>query len=282
MIKILLAGTPNFSVPIFEKIINNFHVVGIVTQPDSRSGRGMKLISSPVKDLAIKYGIKLFQQDNISNIFDELKLINFDIFLTAAFGQLVPDNILSLAKIGSINIHCSLLPKYRGAAPIQHSILNGDKETGISLIYMINKMDAGDIIFTKIVKIDDDDSSDTLFKKMSIISSKEICNWLELFYNQKFNVRKQNIDDVTFASKLVKKNALLIKDSSRNMINKIRAYNSNPGAYLFINEKRVKIFNAITIENKNYLKIETLDGFIYSSKYQFEGKKIVDIGTQND
>lgn len=277
MMKILLAGTPNFSVHIFEEIIKNFEVVGVITQPDKKSGRGMKLISSPVKDLAIKYGIKLFQEDNISSIFEELKLLDFDIFLTAAFGQLIPDNILSLAKKGSINIHCSLLPKYRGAAPIQHSLLNGDKETGISLIYMIKKMDAGNIIFKKVVGIDEDDSSDSLFNKLSLIAQKEISNWLTLFYEGKFKAIEQNINDVTYAPKLTKENGFLTKDSSQNMINKIRAYNSNPGAYLFINGKRVKVFKATKKENKNYLKIESLDGFIYCSKYQFEGKKIIDI-----
>jgi methionyl-tRNA formyltransferase len=122
MIKILLAGTPSFSVPIFEEIIKNFEVVGIITQPDKKSGRGMKLISSPVKNLALKHNIKLFQEDKIGNLFPELSLLNFDVFLTAAFGQLIPDNILALPTKGSINVHGSLLPEYRGAAPIQHSI----------------------------------------------------------------------------------------------------------------------------------------------------------------
>ncbi|MGL6125250.1 MAG: methionyl-tRNA formyltransferase, partial [Metamycoplasmataceae bacterium] len=169
MIKILLAGTPNFSVPIFEEIIKNFEVVAIITQPDKQSGRGLKMISPPIKALAEKYKIKLFQEEKISNILEELKLLNFDIFLTSAFGQWIPESILSLAKKGSVNIHCSLLPKYRGAAPIQHAILNGDKETGISLIYMIKKMDAGDIIFEKVINIEDDDSSDQLFNKLSLV-----------------------------------------------------------------------------------------------------------------
>lgn len=278
MIKILLAGTPSFSVPIFEEIIKNFEVVGIITQPDKKSGRrGLKLIPSPVKNLALKYNIKLFQADKISDLFHELKLLDFDIFLTSAFGQLIPDNILSLAKKGSINIHCSLLPKYRGAAPIQHSILNGDKQTGVSLIYMISKMDAGNIIFDKIVEIDEGETSDSLFSKLSLIAQSEICNWLTLFYNGKFQERVQNVHEVTFAPKLTKESALLSIDYSEKMINKINAYNSNPGAYLFINNKRVKIFSATKIENKNYLKIQSLDGFIYSSKYQFEGKKIIDI-----
>ena len=277
MIKILLAGTPSFSVPIFKEIIKNFEVVGIITQPDKKSGRGMKLISSPVKDLAIEHNIKLFQANKIGELFDELALLEFDIFLTAAFGQLIPDNILALPKKGSINVHGSLLPKYRGAAPIQHSILNGDKETGISLIYMIKQMDAGDIIFTTSIPISEQESSDDIFDKLSLNATEHITNWLNKFYDGDFNAIKQNIDEVTFAPKLNKEDGLLIKNSSENMINKIRAYNSNPGAYLFINNKRVKIFKATRQEDKTYLKLETLDGFIYASKYQFEGKKIIDI-----
>ena len=277
MIKVLLAGTPVFSVAIFEEIIKNFEVVGIITQPDKKSGRGMKLISSPVKDLAVEHNIKLFQANKIGELFDELALLEFDIFLTAAFGQLIPDNILALPKKGSINVHGSLLPKYRGAAPIQHSILNGDKETGISLIYMIKQMDAGDVIFTTTIPISEQDSSDDMFNKLSLNATEHITNWLNKFYDGDFKAIKQNIDEITFASKLNKEDGLLIKDYSEKMINKIRAYNSNPGAYLFINDKRVKIFKATKTENKAYLKIETLDGFIYASKYQFEGKKIIQL-----
>ncbi|MGL5617563.1 MAG: methionyl-tRNA formyltransferase [Metamycoplasmataceae bacterium] len=275
--KILLAGTPNFSVPIFEEIIKNFNVVGIITQPDKRSGRGLNMITSPVKELAIKYNIKLFQEDKIGNIFDALKIIDFDIFLTCAFGQLIPENILALAKKGSVNIHGSLLPKYRGAAPVQHALLNGDKETGISLIYMVKQMDAGNIIFEKVVKIENEDCSDSLFNKLSLVAKSEISKWLELFYKGKFNEKKQDINKVTFAPKLTKEEAFLNIDTSKKMINKIRAYCSNPGAYLFIGSKRVKIFSATIKENKNYLKIEAKDGFIYSNKYQFEGKKIVEL-----
>lgn len=275
--KIILAGTPNFSVPIFEEIINNFNVIAIITQPDRNSGRGMKLISSPVKNLALKYNIKLFQPNKINEIFNELSELEFDIFLTVAFGQFIPNNILELAKKGSINIHGSILPKYRGAAPIQHSILNGDNETGISLIYMVNKMDAGDIIFTKSIDIHQSDSSDSLFEKMSIVAKNVIVNWLVKFHSGDFTAIKQDENKVTLAPKLSKDDGLLIKDYSQSMVNKIRAYNSNPGAYMFIDRQRVKIFAATMIENKNYLKIETLDGFIFSNKYQFEGKKIINI-----
>ncbi|MGL5590686.1 MAG: methionyl-tRNA formyltransferase [Metamycoplasmataceae bacterium] len=277
MIKILLAGTPNFSVPIFEEIIKNFKVVGIITQPDKKSGRGLNMIASPVKELAIKYNIKLFQEDKINNIFDELKLLDFDIFLTCAFGQLIPENILALAKKGSLNIHGSLLPKYRGAAPIQHALLNGDKKTGISLIYMIKQMDAGDIIFEEEIKIEAEDTSDSLFNKLSLVAKNKISRWLELFYKGEFYEKKQDINKVTFAPKLSKEEALLKIDTSEKMINKIRAYSSNPGAYLFIDNKRVKIFEAQIEENKKYLKIESKNGFIYSNKYQFEGKKIINI-----
>ncbi|MGL6125038.1 MAG: methionyl-tRNA formyltransferase, partial [Metamycoplasmataceae bacterium] len=122
-----------------------------------------------------------------------------------------------------------------------------------------------------------DDSSDQLFNKLSLVARDEISNWLKLFYNGEFKEKKQDANNVSFAPKLLKEGALINIDFSEKMINKIRAYNSNPGAYLFINGKRVKIFSATTKENKNYLKIKSLDGFIYSPKYQFEGKKIIDI-----
>ncbi|SYV97382.1 Methionyl-tRNA formyltransferase, partial [Mycoplasmopsis edwardii] len=121
-LKIVLAGTPEFSVPAFEEVIKNFNVVAIVSQPDRPANRGYKLLPTPTKLLAEKYNIKLFQPEKIGEIYQELKELDYDILLTCAFGQYIPTNVLELAKIASINIHGSLLPKYRGAAPIQHSL----------------------------------------------------------------------------------------------------------------------------------------------------------------
>lgn len=273
--KIILAGTPEFSVPIFENIIKEQEVVAIITQPDKKAKRGLKLQESPIAKLAKKYNIKIFKPIKINEIYNDLKELDFDIFLTSAFGQYIPTNILSLAKIASINIHGSLLPKYRGAAPIQHAILNGDKETGISLIYMVKKMDAGNILKTAKLIIKNDDS-DSLFEKMSLLAAKNINKWLNDIENKNFNEIIQDEKLVSFAPKLTKEDALLdLKNFSFEKIsNKVKAYSKNPGCFTFLNGKRVKIYK-VSLEKKQGLKLYFKDGIMYATSYQFEGKKIV-------
>ncbi|WP_416373434.1 methionyl-tRNA formyltransferase [Mycoplasmopsis cynos] len=172
--------------------------MAIISQPDKPANRGYKLQYTPTKILAEKYQIKVYQPEKIIDIYEELKSYDYDILLSCAFGQFIPTKVLELAKKGSLNIHGSLLPKYRGAAPIQHSLLNGDDVTGICLIYMVNKMDAGDIIFEKSINIDLKDTSETLFKKLSSLSAENIVKLLEDFYNGNFKIKKQNEDLVTF------------------------------------------------------------------------------------
>lgn len=273
--KIILAGTPEFSVPIFENIIKEQEVVAIITQPDKKAKRGLKLQESPIAKLAKKYNIKIFKPIKINEIYNDLKELDFDIFLTSAFGQYIPTNILSLAKIASINIHGSILPKYRGAAPIQHAILNGDKETGISLIYMVKKMDAGNILKTAKLIIENDDS-DSLFEKMSLLAAKNINKWLNDIANKNFKEIIQDEKLVSFAPKLTKEDALLdLKNFSFEKIsNKVKAYSKNPGCFIFLNGKRVKIYK-VSLEKKQGLKLSFKDGIMYATSYQFEGKKIV-------
>lgn len=273
--KIILAGTPEFSVPIFENIIKEQEVVAIITQPDKKAKRGLKLQESPIAKLAKKYNIKIFKPIKINEIYNDLKELDFDIFLTSAFGQYIPTNILSLAKIASINIHGSLLPKYRGAAPIQHAILNGDKETGISLIYMVKKMDAGNILKAAKLIIENDDS-DSLFEKMSLLAAKNINKWLNDIANKNFKEIIQDEKLVSFAPKLTKEDALLdLKNFSFEKIsNKVKAYSKNPGCFTFLNGKRVKIYK-VSLEKKQGLKLYFKDGIMYATSYQFEGKKIV-------
>lgn len=141
--KIVLAGSPTISVRTFQRVIDNFDVVAIVTQPDKPKGRGMKLASTPVSELGEKNNIKVIKPKKISEAYDELKSLEFDLFLTFAYGQFIPTKILKLGKFKPLNIHGSLLPKYRGAAPIHYAILNGDNEIGITLMEMIKEMDAG-------------------------------------------------------------------------------------------------------------------------------------------
>lgn len=274
--KIILAGTPEFAVETFEEIIQNFNVLAIISQPDKPANRGYKLQYTPTKILAEKYQIKVYQPEKIIDIYEELKSYDYDILLSCAFGQFIPTKVLELAKKGSLNIHGSLLPKYRGAAPIQHSLLNGDDVTGICLIYMVNKMDAGDIIFEKSINIDLKDTSETLFKKLSSLSAENIVKWLEDFYNGNFKIKKQNEDLVTLAPKLEKQSALIEQDLTVNdAFNKIRAFSSNPGAYLFFQNKRLKVYYASKDFVKNAPEINLSDGKLYAVDYQFESKKRV-------
>lgn len=274
--KILLAGTPSFSVPIFEEVIKNFEVVAVVSQPDKPANRGYKLEPTPVKLLAEKYNLKVFQPNKISEIYDELEKLDFDVFLSCAFGQFVPDKVLKLAKKAALNVHGSLLPKYRGAAPIQYSLLNGDKQTGITIIYMVNKMDAGDMIFKKAIDIEDTDTSDSLFEKLSILGTENIVRWLKDFEKGNFTAEVQDENQVVLSPKLLKEDALLEPTlTTEEAFNKIRAFSSNPGAYLFVNGKRLKVYYASKKLIKNAPILEFSDGKLYAQDYQFESKKRV-------
>ncbi|VEU75673.1 Methionyl-tRNA formyltransferase [Mycoplasmopsis maculosa] len=276
--KILLAGTPNFSVPIFEEIIKNFTVVGIVSQPDRPSVRGHSLTPTPTKLLAEKYNIKCFQPEKICDIKNELQELNYDYLITAAFGQFIPDSILSIAKKMNLNIHGSLLPKYRGAAPIQYSLLNNDKLTGISFMEMVKKMDSGDVFATIEYKILENDTATTLFNKLSDLASKNIVKWIKDLDNGILKRHPQNEELVTLSPKLKKEDAFLNKSLTVDKaIGIIRAFEMNPGAYTIIENKRVKIFFATKTPVNNALKLEFADGTLYALEYQFESKKRIKI-----
>lgn len=286
-IKILLAGTPNFSVSTFTKIIENFDVVAIISQPNKPVGREKIVMDTPTSMLAKFHKIKIFQPEKISTIYEELKKIEFDILITMAYGQIIPENILKLAKIGSYNIHASLLPKYRGASPIQYALLNGDKETGITFMEMTKEMDAGDIIFQQEIKINDDDVYDDLLKKMSFVSSEKIVEWIQKIKSGDFEKIKQDESKISYSPKISKDDEKIVFDTIERTTNKIRSLSSVPGAYMIcqseqqeyknIFNKRVKIFKVSKTYIKNSLEIKCSDGFIYATDFQFEGKRRVKI-----
>ena len=186
-IKLVLAGTAKFSADIFISLIKNsdFEIKAIISQPNKALDRSKNVIETDVAKLAQNNNIKLFQPNKINEIYNELKNIEYDFLITAAFGQYIPTNILNLAKKASINVHGSLLEKYRGAAPIQHALLNNEKETGISLIYMIEKMDAGDIIFSKQINIEKDDTAIEIYDKLAKITNENLPNWIRLIYSRR-------------------------------------------------------------------------------------------------
>ena len=277
-IKLILAGTRHFSSQIFESLIlnKNFEVIALISQPNKVYDRNNNLIKTEVAKLAEKYHIKLFQPIKIKEIYDDLSKLDFDFFMTAAFGQFIPNSILKLAKKASINVHGSLLEKYRGAAPIQHALLNNEKETGISLIYMIDKMDAGDIINVAKTKIEENDTALEIFDKLAKLAIDNLPTWLINIYNDNISPRKQDESLVTLAPKIQNKDVeLFLTDSCDKALAKIKAFNDQPGAFILINGKRLKIFRATKSKISTPLTLNFANGKLYLIEYQFEGKKKV-------
>ena len=275
--KIVLAGSPQISVNTFEKVINNFEVVAIVTQPDKPKGRGMKMEQTPVANLGDKYGIKVFKPNKISEIYDELKSLNFDLFLTFAFGQWIPTSILELGKYKPMNIHGSLLPKYRGAAPIHYAILNGDKEIGITLMEMVKEMDAGAMYFKASKEITEDTTTGEAFNIIDNLASENIIDWINKINSGDVNPIEQG-NDFTLSPKIEKSfgelnNELTIYEAQR----RIKGLNPFPGAFIYIDGKRIKIFNYTNEYKDGMLKIKFSDGELNINSFQYEGKKRRDI-----
>lgn len=276
--KIILCGTPDFVIPVFEEVKNEFEVVAVISQPDPKANRGYKTIQTPVAMWAKKNKLVLHQPSKIIDILKELKELQYDMLLTYAYGQIIPKDILNIAKIANVNIHGSLLPKYRGAAPIQHALLNGDSITGVSLIYMIDKMDAGDIIFQKSIEIQQNSTTFQLLNQLSDVAKEHIKSWLLAIKNKKIKPYTQDLSLVTFAPKLLKENGRLDHSKSFELNNNIiRAYNDNPGAFTYINGKRIKVFYATRELVKNAPWINVSDSKMYFTDYQFESKKRIQL-----
>ncbi|MFV8474461.1 methionyl-tRNA formyltransferase [Mycoplasma sp. Z331B] len=277
-IKIVLAGTPQFAVPVFEEVIKNFEVVALISQPDRPANRGYKLEATPTKLLAQKYNIPVFQPNKISEIYEQLAEMDFDIFLTCAFGQIIPEKVLALPNLAALNVHGSLLPKYRGAAPIQYALWNGDDVTGITLMYMVKAMDAGDMIVKASLNILPTDTSDTLFDKLSALAASNIVTWLTNFAQGKYKPEAQDPLQVSLSPKLNKEDAYLDPNLSlEEAFNRIRAFSSNPGCYYLVNDKRVKIYYASMQKVPNAIRLDFVNGSLWATDYQFETKKRVKI-----
>lgn len=277
-IRLVLAGTEQFSKTIFKSLIldERFEVIALISQPNKKMDRNKNILPTPISLLANEFNITLFQPNKIGEIYDELSSINFDFFITASFGQFIPEKILKLASKLSLNVHGSLLEKYRGAAPIQYSLLNNDKITGVSLIEMVNKMDAGDILKSFDIKINEEDTAIDLFYKLAYETTLRIGNWLEDIYNDNFERKIQDENLVSFAPKIKNEEAeLSLNLTTQEALNKIRAFNDQPGAFVLQNNKRLKIFRATKNKIGTPIKIQFLDGFLYLIEYQFEGKKKV-------
>lgn len=245
-LKIVFMGTPMFSVPILEALIEKYDVIGVVTQPDKEVGRKRILTPTPVKECALKHNIPIYQPKKIRKEYQEIMALNPDIIITAAYGQIVGMELLNSPKYRSINVHGSLLPKYRGGAPIQRSIMNGDKYTGITIMYMEKGMDSGDILSQRSLEIEDTDNNETVFEKMSYLGRDLLLETLPLLIEGKITPIKQNEDEVTYAYNILPEEELLdFSKDAKDVFNHIRALSPQPGAYFLLKGEKIKIFSSL-------------------------------------
>ena len=198
-IKVVFMGTPDFAVPVLEGLIENYEVVGVVSQPDKRVGRKQELVNTPIKEVALKHNILVFQPEKIKEDYGDILKLNPDIIVTCAYGQIIPSAILDYPRLGCINVHASLLPKLRGGAPIHKARIDDYGTTGVTIMYMDVKMDSGDIISQREVKILDSDNLESLHDKLSEVGTSLLLDTLPSIIDGSNSRTKQNEDEVTYA-----------------------------------------------------------------------------------
>lgn len=262
MLKILFMGTPDFAQESLKSIYDaGFEIIGVVTNPDKPKGRGMKLAYSPVKEYALEKNLKIYQPIKIKNnteFLDEIKTLAPDVICVVAYGKILPKEILEIPKLGCINIHGSLLPKYRGAAPIQWAVLNGDKTTGITTMYMNEGMDTGDMILKEEVEIGPEETTGDLWQKLSKIGGEILVKTLKLIEEGKAPREKQT-EEATLAPMLNKEMALIDwENSDANKIhNLIRGLNPIMGAYSYIDGKKIKFWKSKVLTKEEFFSYKT-------------------------
>lgn len=260
--RVIFMGTPVFAVSILEFLIKEYNVVLVVSQPDRERNRKKELLPTPIKKLAIDNNIDVLQPIKIKENVDEILKYEPDIIITCAYGQIVPAEILDYPKYGCINVHGSLLPKLRGGAPIHHSIINGDKETGMTIMYMDKKMDSGDIISQRKIDILDSDILDTLYEKMSYLGRDLLKDTLPSIFEGTNNRIKQDESEVTFGFNITKEEERIDFNKSASEINNlIRGLNSVPGAYCILDDKRLKIYSVEVLDSISKLEPGTIKEF---------------------
>ncbi len=289
--KIVFMGTPNFSVRILEAVNEEYGVDLVVTQPDKFVGRKKVLTYSPVKEKALELGIEVFQPRKIKEDYQTILDIKPDIIITAAYGQIIPKVILDYPEYGCINVHGSLLPLLRGGAPIQRAIKRQYNTTGITIMYMAMKMDSGDIITKRSIPIMDNDTSETLFEKLSVLGKSLLMETLPEIFNKRNSRTKQDENLVTYAYNLKREEEKLDFHQTKEEIDAhYRAFYPSPSVYTTIDDKQVKILKLSfdrgqdefdeTLENgtivcleKKRVGVKVKNGIIYLKEVQLAGKK---------
>ena len=246
MHKIIFLGTPNFAVPILDRIVKNeLEIICVFTQPPKRSNRGQKILKSPVHNYAEKLNLKIKTPENIKQEENFIKTAKFDLGIVVAYGQIIPVSILESCKYGFINIHASLLPKYRGAAPIQRSLINLEKFTGISFMKLNNVLDSGPICNQYKIPINKNDNSETLSKKLSELSADKIIHNIILILSNKATFLDQMHNEASYAEKINKKEGKIDwSESAQNILGKINGLFPYPGAWFEFKNERYKIIKS--------------------------------------
>ena len=262
--RVIFMGTPDFAKESLEAIYNARHeILAVITNQDKPKGRGMKMIPTPVKEFALEKELKIFQPEKVKNNTDfinEIKNLNPDIICVVAYGKILPKEILEIPKLGCINVHASLLPKYRGAAPIQWAILNGDKTTGVTTMYMDEGMDTGDMILKKEVEIGDNETTGELWDRLSKIGGELLVETLEQIQSGTAPREKQG-EDFTVAPMLNKEMAKIDWDnkSATEIKNLIRGLNPIMGAYSYLNGKKLKFWKVDIANSLNIIVDNDID-----------------------
>ena len=293
--KIVFMGTPEFAAKALGKLIEEHEVTAVITQPDKPVGRGNKMKFPPVKELAIEKGIKVFQPNKIKSteFIEILKTIEADIFIVAAYGQLLSEEILEMPKYGSVNIHASLLPKYRGAAPIQWAIANGECESGITIMQMDKGLDTGDMLYKKAIPIEDMDTGESLHDKLAVLGGEAVIEALELIEKGNITPVPQNNDESCYAKMLTKEMGHIDWSKSAVEIDRlIRAMYPWPCTYSEIEGYgTIKILKAsvsqnhggaafgeiVHIDKKRGFFVGSGDGTILIERIQQSGKKAMEV-----
>ena len=289
--KIIFMGTPEISSKVLEGLIlDGYNIIAVIAQPDRPVGRKKILMPVPTKVVAEKYNIPVYQPVKIRKEYEFVNDLHPDLILTLAYGQIVPQGLLDIPTFGAINLHGSLLPKYRGAAPIQYALLNNDKVTGMTLMRMTKEMDAGEMYAKKEIAIDEEDNSASLFIKMGDLALELAKESLPSFLEGKLEGIPQDESQVTFAPSIKPEEEKIDLNKTKEQIfGQTRALSETPGAYLYLNELKLKIYKAkivsdeilgeagtIVRADKGGLYLQTVNGIIALLDLQKEGKNRMD------
>ena len=287
-LRIIYMGTPDFAVTSLEILIEQgYDVAAVVTVPDKPAGRGLKVQYSAVKETALKYNIPVLQPEKLKdeNFIEELKSFNANLFIVVAF-RMLPEVVWQMPSIGTFNLHGSLLPKYRGAAPINWAIINGETETGCTTFFLKHQIDTGDILLQEKIAIQGDDTFETVYNSLKVIGAGLVLKTVKLIESEHY-ILQQQVGESIHAPKIFKETGLIDWNKKASEINNlIRGLNPFPGAWFVHNDKTYKVFKAIAepssvkqeigtihTDNKTFLKMVCGDGYLSIIEIQAEGKK---------